>query len=386
MHYAKYQKGAVGSILMHCDRGIDSPDTHEHSNDSIDSTRTHLNYDLKDRSGLSAYAYYKQRIDAIAKETKERTGKSIRKDAVTLCSWAVTVPKDLPGDKQAEFFQASYEWFAKRYGEDNIVTAAVHMDETTPHMHLQFTPIIERDGVRKLCAKELETRKTLQTAHNELQKSLQQALGCEVNILNGATNSGNKSILELQQQQIEQQKAELEQQRIIIEKQRTELADNEAAIKETTERRIASVKKIPIIGKKEKSVTIPVEEYDILTRQASRIKEVKQLEREANEQLLKAGRLIDDAQSTIDVSIKVAKNRIQKEEQMKAESKVSEELNQLRTENTKLKEQNASQNSTIEAMESTKLPNGMFFYDYFMEQKAKEERERKAKRHRGYER
>lgn len=208
MHYAKYQKGAVGSILLHSDRGIDSPDTHEHSNESIDKTRTHLNYDLKNRGGLTAYEYYKKRIDDIVSETKERTGKSIRKDAVTLCSWAVTAPKDLPEEKLQDFFKASYAWFTERYGADNIVTAAVHMDESTPHMHLQFTPIIEKDGVRKLCAKEIETRKTLQTAHQKFQNHLKQSLGCDVNILNGATERGNKSILKLQNETLSKQIAE----------------------------------------------------------------------------------------------------------------------------------------------------------------------------------
>lgn len=212
MHYAKYNKKAVGSILLHSDRGIDSPDTHEHSNESIDKSRTHLNYDLKDRCGLPAYAYYKNRIDHIAAETKERTGKSIRKDAVTLCSWVITAPKDLPEEKLSEFFKATYAWFSERYGESNIVTAAVHMDETTPHIHLQFTPIIEKNGIRKLCAKDIETRKTLQSAHQKLQNHLQQELKCEVNLLNGATEQGNKSIMELKaerkQQQIDEANAE----------------------------------------------------------------------------------------------------------------------------------------------------------------------------------
>lgn len=210
MHYAKYQKGAVGSILLHSDRGIDSPDTHEHSNENIDKTRTHLNYDLKDRGGLTAYEYYKKRIDDIASETKERTGKSIRKDAVTLCSWAVTAPKDLSEEKLQDFFKGAYEWFAERYGADNIVTAAVHMDEQTPHMHLQFTPIIEKDGVRKLCAKDMETRRTLSTAHQKLQNRLQQALGCEVNLLNGATENGSKTVLELKNDALKQSVAESE--------------------------------------------------------------------------------------------------------------------------------------------------------------------------------
>lgn len=211
MHYAKYQKGAVGSILLHSDRGIDSPDTHEHSNENIDKTRTHLNYDLKDRGGLTAYEYYKKRIDDIASETKERTGKNIRKDAVTLCSWAVTAPKDLQEEKLQDFFRGAYEWFAERYGADNIVTAAVHMDEQTPHMHLQFTPIVEKDGVRKLCAKDIETRRTLSTAHQKLQNHLQQALGCEVNLLNGATENGSKTILELKNDALKQSLVESEE-------------------------------------------------------------------------------------------------------------------------------------------------------------------------------
>lgn len=198
MHYDKYNKGQVGSILLHSDRGIDSPDTHEHSNEQIDRSRTHLNYDLKDRDGLTAYAYYKAKIDDISAKTKERTGKGIRKDAVTLCSWAVTAPQSLPEDKQSEFFEECYKWFAERYGESNIVTAAVHMDETTPHMHFQFMPIIlDKNGTERLCAKDLETPKRLKTVHPKLQKYLTDKLGCPVELMNGATAGGNKTVAEL---------------------------------------------------------------------------------------------------------------------------------------------------------------------------------------------
>lgn len=199
MHYAKYSNQSVGIILQHSDRGIDSPDAHNHSNENIDRTRTDQNYDLKDRNGTTAYAYYKKRIDEIAKQTKVRTGKSIRKDAVTLCSWVVTVPKDLAEDNHKTFFSEAYNWFANRYGEDNIVTAAVHMDEITPHMHLQFTPIIERNGIRKLCAKETETRETLGKVHQKLQKHLENVLECPCKLINGATTNGNKKVLELKQ-------------------------------------------------------------------------------------------------------------------------------------------------------------------------------------------
>lgn len=281
MHYTKYQKSAVSNILMHSDRGIDSLDIHEHSNENIDKSRTHLNYDLKERGGQTAYVYYKERIDRIAEETKQRTGKNIRKDAVTLCSWVVTSPKDLSPDKLPDFFKVCYAWFSERYGEDNIVTAVVHMDETTPHMHLQFTPIIENNGVRKLCAKDIETRKTLSTAHQKLQKRLEQALRCEVNIINGATEKGNKSVLELQNEMLRQQLTEKEERAMQIEYELSNQKQKITTGKEELERleeKIKPFRELQIVDKQileepkpiplTKKVVISKEVYTTLSEQA----------------------------------------------------------------------------------------------------------------------
>ena len=38
-----------------------------------------------------------------------------------------------------------YDFFAKRYGEDNIVSFVVHLDETNPHCHLTLLPIDQRN-------------------------------------------------------------------------------------------------------------------------------------------------------------------------------------------------------------------------------------------------
>lgn len=199
MNYQKYHKTEVAGLLLHDARGIDCPDTHNHSNENIDRSRTHLNYDLKDRGGLTAYQYYQKRLDYISDITKERGGKAIRKDAVTLCSWVVTFPKTLPKDKYSDFFKGVYKFFAERYGEENIVTADVHKDEKTDHIHLDSVPIVydKKKGFEKLCAKDLETQRTLAKVHGELQKYLEAELGCAVDILNGATVNGNKSVAEL---------------------------------------------------------------------------------------------------------------------------------------------------------------------------------------------
>lgn len=37
----------------------------------------------------------------------------------------------------------TYNWIAKKYGEENIIAFNVHLDETTPHAHVQVVPVCE---------------------------------------------------------------------------------------------------------------------------------------------------------------------------------------------------------------------------------------------------
>ena len=51
-----------------------------------------------------------------------------------------------------EFFQRAADFLIRRVGKENIVSAVVHMDEKTPHLHLVFVPLTEDN---RLCAKEI---------------------------------------------------------------------------------------------------------------------------------------------------------------------------------------------------------------------------------------
>lgn len=66
-------------------------------------------------------------------------------------------------DIGAFFFECT-EFFAERYGRENIISAVVHLDETTPHMHLNLMPVL--DG--RLCAKQLFDRKELRSIQTDL--------------------------------------------------------------------------------------------------------------------------------------------------------------------------------------------------------------------------
>ena len=63
-----------------------------------------------------------------------------RKDVNLMCTWIVTVPKDLPENEHEQFFKTTFDFLSDRYGKENIISAYVHMDETIPHMHFAFIP------------------------------------------------------------------------------------------------------------------------------------------------------------------------------------------------------------------------------------------------------
>ena len=94
--------------------------------------------------------------------------------------------KSLSVREQAKFFADCTWFFADRYGEGNIISAVVHMDETTPHLHLNLIPIA--DG--RLCAKTLFDRKELQS----LQTDLYEAVGMKWNLQRGKEGSQAKHL------------------------------------------------------------------------------------------------------------------------------------------------------------------------------------------------
>lgn len=193
-HVQKNTRAATGHLFDHYGRNAED-EKYKYlyrQNDSIDPRRTHLNYNLAPNpEGKTQQEIFDERM-AQVKCLK-------RKDVNVMCSWVVTVPKDLDSKRTKEFMKNTYTFLEERYGKKNVISAYVHMDETTPHMHFAFIPVVydEKKHIEKVCAKEVINRYELQTFHEELQNYLEKNMECKVNILNDATKEGNKSIEEL---------------------------------------------------------------------------------------------------------------------------------------------------------------------------------------------
>ena len=178
-HMEKYHKTDIAPVENENERD----ETYQASNPQIDFTRTRNNYNIIKRQ-WSYTQFINDKIEALDLPTK------VRKDAVLMCSFVVGSDKEffgrLSSQEQQQFFVDCTRFFAERYGEDNIISAVVHMDETTPHLHLNLIPIANG----RLCAKQLFDRKELQN----LQTDFHSVVGKKWNLQRGKEGSQAKHL------------------------------------------------------------------------------------------------------------------------------------------------------------------------------------------------
>lgn len=151
----------LGGAYRHNERIFEN-----HSNKDIDTSRSHLNYELTDRDRELSY---KSQIEDYINENKV-SERAIRKDAVLCDEWIITSDKTffekLDQEKTRDFFETAKNYFAENYGEENIAYASVHLDESTPHMHMGVVPF--ENG--KLSSKAMFDREELKKIQDELPK------------------------------------------------------------------------------------------------------------------------------------------------------------------------------------------------------------------------
>ena len=142
LRFAKHKGGASKALSAHHERTKDS----YASNPDIDLSRTAQNFHL-----VTPRWSYEQEI----KHRIQTAGCRVRKDSVKFVDTLVTVSPEFAKAHEAEmpeYFRRAFDFLKERVGEENIISAVVHMDEKTPHMHLCFVPLTA-DG--RLSAKEI---------------------------------------------------------------------------------------------------------------------------------------------------------------------------------------------------------------------------------------
>ena len=143
MRFAKYKGPEIGNIEAHNERTKEK----YASNPDVDTSRSKYNFHLVKPPGK--YRAESERQIAAA-------GCRTRKDSIRMIETLFTAsPEFFKGKKRAEirvFFEEALRFLEQHQSKETIISAVVHMDEKTPHMHLCFVPLTE-DG--RLSAKDI---------------------------------------------------------------------------------------------------------------------------------------------------------------------------------------------------------------------------------------
>ena len=124
---------------------------HTYAND-VDQSGRHVGYLC--RAGDESPVPLEQAIERRMGELN--TKRKIRDNQVRAMGFIVSSNDALDEKDAREFLDRSVQWFAARYGYENLLAAQIHLDEGTPHAHIWIAPVIRgEDGHDRLCAKEL---------------------------------------------------------------------------------------------------------------------------------------------------------------------------------------------------------------------------------------
>lgn len=244
----KMTRGAIKGIEIHDRREKD----HSLTNPDIDFSKSGENYDLCPAQNESFSEAVQRRIEQLDLK------RAVRKDAVLMAQVIVTsdgaffdglkdvdedaynawaerrascsheayisgVPftedyigglSDSPpmqADRTRHFFQDAYDFLAERYGRENVISATVHMDEATPHMHFNFVPVTP-DG--RLSAKDVLTKQSL----TEQQTAFHEAVGARYSLQRGEPKGSGKRRQHMETAEYKAYAAELAEARVHAEK------------------------------------------------------------------------------------------------------------------------------------------------------------------------
>lgn len=144
-------KGADSGMSAHIERTIHPK--------NADPTRTHLNRELiQFPEGVTSRTQAIQhRLDTAG--LKRKIGKNqVQAIRILLTGTHEDMVLIEKNGKLDEWCQDNIDWLRKTYGDDNVVSVVLHMDESTPHLHATVIPIVQTERKRK--KKEEEVKRT----------------------------------------------------------------------------------------------------------------------------------------------------------------------------------------------------------------------------------
>ena len=197
LNFRKHKHGTMG-LKRHNERIPGQ----RHSNKKIKPERTKDNIFLKGDRELS----YNERINKIIKKNV-KSNKRVRHDANRLVTATVQFggveARKASEEEKVIMLKTTFELLKNQFGEENIVSAVIHVDETNPHLHFDFVPIQdgclsakktlgERKGMFKIQDKFLEDMQNIYPDMDFQRKDDQTLNGLEQDVFEKLTKKADE--------------------------------------------------------------------------------------------------------------------------------------------------------------------------------------------------
>lgn len=218
VHIAKYTKKQAMALLSH----YEDENYRRHSS-SVNPERTKYNItysiDGEQKKGQKRLKELLNRDDVFCLN---------RADVKVMFDTVITAPQNLPRDREIEFFNYAVKFLSEKFPQAYMITINIHYDENSyydkdsvngvdnsgkqfvrPHCHIAMAPTVfdKKHNRYKISCKDTITKETLITLHQDFKKYIDKAMNLDLEIINGATANGNKTILELKNQELEKKVA-----------------------------------------------------------------------------------------------------------------------------------------------------------------------------------
>lgn len=152
-------------------------------------------------------------INKRVEEIQSQQKRKIRKDCPRALEYVISASSEFfenaTEEEKSDYFNKSLEYLKRRHGNENVISAVIHNDETTPHMHVVVVPVKDK----KLNPKHYCDKFELQRLHSEFNERVGSVFGLE---RGEKSDRQHKSVAEYQRElarEVSRKEAELEREK-----------------------------------------------------------------------------------------------------------------------------------------------------------------------------
>lgn len=117
----------------------------ESVSDNVDLSRSHLNYKIVDSVNS---AHFLENVETVINsENVKKDAKSTKLMEIVIS--ASPAQLSLESFDQRQYFEDCVNWVKRKHGSESVISAVVHMDEDTPHLHIHAVPLNQIEATNR---------------------------------------------------------------------------------------------------------------------------------------------------------------------------------------------------------------------------------------------